>query len=150
MKETAAAAGGKQPSDIQVTRSAAFVPMACDRRLRAWPGLRCGGALGHGHSRLLWSRLAAACFSASVKVAPCVTRRWISAALNNTRLPMRMGLSFPVRCSQNSVVSPIFKIARASARENKRGPLVSVVVWIAPKFLPPTRNAPSVGAVGNK
>src|SRR5580704_5060082 len=64
------------------------------------------------------SRLVATSFSILVKLAPCAAMRLISSALNNTRLPMRMGFNFPVRCSQKSVVSPIFKIAKASARVN--------------------------------
>jgi hypothetical protein len=117
-------------------------------RFRGRP--RRGGALRYGRSRLLWSRLTAACFSASVKVAPRVTRRWISAALNNTRLPMRMGLSFPVRCSQKSVVSPILKIAKASARVNSCGPVISLRVRLATKVLLPLQNAPNVGAIGRR
>jgi hypothetical protein len=87
----------------------------------------------------------AASFSASVKLAPLVATRSISAALKSTRLPMRTGFSFPVRCSQWSVVSPIFKSTRASARVNKRGAAVSftVVVVAAAKFFLPFRNAAS-------
>jgi hypothetical protein len=66
--------------------------------------------------------------------------------LNKTRLPMRMGFSFLVRCSQKSVVSPILKIARASARVNKRGPAMSLLVWLATKSYLLYGNAPNADA----
>ena len=94
----------------------------------------------------------AASFSASVKLAPLVATRSISAALKSTRLPMRMGFSFPVRCSQWSVVSPIFKSTRASARVNKRGAAVSftVVVVVSAKFSLPFRNVASFDGTGGE
>jgi hypothetical protein len=89
--------------------------------------------------RLLGRAWRAAAFSASVKLAPRVATRPISAALKSTRLPMRMGLSFSVRCSQNSVVSPIFRSARASARVNRRGPIGSLVRCVVGKSLLPSK-----------
>jgi hypothetical protein len=56
--------------------------------------------------------------------------RSISAALNNTLDPILIGWSFPVRCNQKSVVSPIFKIARASARVNRRGTVGSFAALV--------------------
>src|SRR5262249_49461859 len=110
-------------------------------------------ALGRGASRVrarrprwlavlqaatLRLRFAAASFSASVRVAPCIASRSISAALYSTRLPIRMGRSFPVRCNQKSVVSPIFRSARASARVNRRGPIGSFVTCVVSKSLLPS------------
>jgi len=86
---------------------------------------------------VLERQLLAASFSASVRVAPCVASRSISAALNSTRLPMRMGLSFPVRWSQKSVVSPIFKTERTSSRVKRRGPVGSILSSLS-KVVPPS------------
>ncbi len=50
---------------------------------------------------------------------------------------MRMGLNFPVRCSQWSVVSPILRAARASARVKRRGATVvfTAVAEVGAKLL---------------